>query len=138
MKKFISTSQFLLLIFHHEQSKESSKEQSKAIFLAQLLARLMSYWHNNKHIFCWVEQSKESSKELSKGLKYTIISAIVRPAIDRPKHSNFQTTDLDIIDLAIHGVVCQKSVFRGNSDIQNYQKLDPLEITAKKLLAKIS
>jgi hypothetical protein len=39
---------------------------------------------------------------------------------------------LDIVDLAIHGVVCQKSDFRGNSDIQNSQKLDPLEITAKK------
>jgi hypothetical protein len=43
------------------------------------------------------------------------------------------TTDLDIVDLAIHGVVCQKSNFRGNSDIQNSQKLDPLEITAKKI-----
>jgi hypothetical protein len=51
-KKIVSTSKILLLIFHHEQSKESRKEQSKAIFLAQLLALLfawlMSYWHNNK------------------------------------------------------------------------------------------
>jgi hypothetical protein len=43
MKEIISTSQFLLVIFHHEQSKASSKEQSKAIFLEQLLAGLMSY-----------------------------------------------------------------------------------------------
>jgi hypothetical protein len=40
---------------------------------------------------------------------------------------------LDIVDLAIHGVVCQKSDFHGNSDIQNFQKLSPLEITAKKI-----
>jgi hypothetical protein len=43
MKKIISNSQILLLIFHHEQSKESTKEQSKAIFIAQLFAGLMSY-----------------------------------------------------------------------------------------------
>jgi hypothetical protein len=43
---------------------------------------------------------------------------------------------LDIVDLAIPGVVCQKSYFQGNSDIQNSQKLDPLEIT-KKFQAKI-
>jgi hypothetical protein len=41
MRKIISTSQFLLLMIHHEQSKESGKEQSKAIFLARLLALLM-------------------------------------------------------------------------------------------------
>jgi hypothetical protein len=41
--------------------------------------------------------------------------------------------DMDIAHLAIHGVVCQKSDFHGNSDIQNSQKLDPLEITAKKI-----
>jgi hypothetical protein len=40
---------------------------------------------------------------------------------------------LDIVDLAIHGVVSQKSDFHGNSDIQNPQKLDPLEITANKI-----
>jgi hypothetical protein len=45
---------------------------------------------------------------------------------------------LDTVDLAIHGVVCQKSDFHGNSDILNSQKLDPLEITAKKFQAKIS
>jgi hypothetical protein len=39
---------------------------------------------------------------------------------------------MDIVDLEIHGVVCQKSDFHGNSDIQNSQKLNPLEITAKK------
>jgi hypothetical protein len=46
--------------------------------------------------------------------------------------------DLDIVDSAIHGVVCQKSDFHGNSDIQNSRKLDPLEITAKKFQTKIS
>jgi hypothetical protein len=40
--------------------------------------------------------------------------------------------------LAIQGVVCQKSDFHGNSDIQNSQKLDPLEITAKRFQTKIS
>jgi hypothetical protein len=39
---------------------------------------------------------------------------------------------MDIVDLAIRGVVCQKSDFHGSSNIQNSQKLDPLEITAKK------
>jgi hypothetical protein len=47
-------------------------------------------------------------------------------------------TDLDIVDLAIHGVVCQKTDFHGNSVIQNSQKLDPLEIRAKKFQTKIS
>jgi hypothetical protein len=41
-------------------------------------------------------------------------------------------TDLDIADSAIHGVVCQKSDFHGNIDIQNYKKLDPLENKSKK------
>jgi hypothetical protein len=45
---------------------------------------------------------------------------------------------LDIGDLAIHGVVSQKSDFHGNTDMQNSQKLDPLETTAKKIQAKIS
>jgi hypothetical protein len=44
---------------------------------------------------------------------------------------------LNILDLAIHGVVCQKSGFHGKSSFQNSQKLDPLEITAKKFQAKI-
>jgi hypothetical protein len=43
---------------------------------------------------------------------------------------------LDIADLAIDGVVCQKSNFHGNSDMQNSQKLDPLKITAKKFKPK--
>jgi hypothetical protein len=34
-------------------------------------------------------------------------------------------------------VFCQKSDFRGNSNIQNSKKLKPLEITAKKIQAKI-
>jgi hypothetical protein len=49
-----------------------------------------------------------------------------------------QSQTLDIVDLAIHGVVCQKYDFHGNSNIQNSQKLDPIEITAKKFQAKIS
>jgi hypothetical protein len=44
-----------------------------------------------------------------------------------------QTTDLDIVDSAIHGVVCQKSDFHGNSNIQNPKKLDPLENKSKKI-----
>jgi hypothetical protein len=43
---------------------------------------------------------------------------------------------VDIVDLAIHGVVCQKCDFHANSDILNFQKLDPLEITAKKFRPK--
>jgi hypothetical protein len=35
--------------------------------------------------------------------------------------------------MAIHQVVCQKSDFHGNCDFQNSQKLDPLQITAKKI-----
>jgi hypothetical protein len=37
---------------------------------------------------------------------------------------------MGLVDFAIHGVVCQKSDFHGNSDIQNSQQLDPLKITA--------
>jgi hypothetical protein len=44
---------------------------------------------------------------------------------------------MDLVDLAIHEVVYQKSDFHGNSDIQNFQKLDPFEITAKKFQTKI-
>jgi hypothetical protein len=44
---------------------------------------------------------------------------------------------MDLVDLAIHGDVCKQSDFHGNSDIQNSQKLDPLEIIAKKFHAKI-
>jgi hypothetical protein len=43
---------------------------------------------------------------------------------------------MNIVDLAIHVVFCQKPDFHGNSDIQNSQKLDPLEITAKKFMPK--
>jgi hypothetical protein len=39
---------------------------------------------------------------------------------------------MGLVDLAIHGVVCQKSDFHGNSDIQNSQKLDLLEIATTK------
>jgi hypothetical protein len=38
---------------------------------------------------------------------------------------------MDIVEMAIRRVVCQKS------DFQNCQKLDPLQITAKKFQAKI-
>jgi hypothetical protein len=38
---------------------------------------------------------------------------------------------MDIVDMAIHPVFCQKSDFHGKSDFQNSQKLDPLQITAK-------
>jgi hypothetical protein len=41
-------------------------------------------------------------------------------------------TDLDIVVSAIHGVVCQKFDFHGNSYIQNPKKLDPLENKSKK------
>jgi hypothetical protein len=43
---------------------------------------------------------------------------------------------MDIVDVAIHRVVCQKSGFHGNSDVQNSQKLDPLKIMAQKLEPK--
>jgi hypothetical protein len=39
---------------------------------------------------------------------------------------------MDIVDMAIHQIVCQKSDFHGNSDFQNSQKLDHIQITAKK------
>ncbi len=38
---------------------------------------------------------------------------------------------MDIVDMAIHQVVCQKSDFHGNSDFQNSQKLGLLQKTAK-------
>jgi hypothetical protein len=44
---------------------------------------------------------------------------------------------MDMVDMAIHRVVCQKSDFHGNSDFQNSQKIDPLQVTAKKIQAKI-
>jgi hypothetical protein len=42
---------------------------------------------------------------------------------------------MDIVDMEIHQVTCtcQKSDFHGNSDFQNSQKLDPLQIIAKKI-----
>jgi hypothetical protein len=44
---------------------------------------------------------------------------------------------MGIVDMTIHRVVCQKSDFHGNSDFQNSQKLDPLQISAKKFQAKM-
>jgi hypothetical protein len=38
---------------------------------------------------------------------------------------------MDIVDMAIHAALCQKSDFHRNSDFQNSQKLDPLQIPAK-------
>jgi hypothetical protein len=38
---------------------------------------------------------------------------------------------MDIVDMAIHWVVCQKSDFHGKSDFQNSQKLPPLQVKAK-------
>jgi hypothetical protein len=38
--------------------------------------------------------------------------------------------------MAIHPVVCLKSEFHGNNDIQNSQKLDSLQIPAKKFTSK--
>jgi hypothetical protein len=43
---------------------------------------------------------------------------------------------MDIVDMATHRAVCQKSDFHGNSDLQNFQKLDPLQIIAKKFRSK--
>jgi hypothetical protein len=42
---------------------------------------------------------------------------------------------MDIVDMAIHRAVCQKSDFHGN--FKNFQKLDPLQMTAKKIQTKI-
>ncbi len=38
---------------------------------------------------------------------------------------------MDIVDMTIHQVVCQKFDFHGNSDFQNSQKLDLIQIPAK-------
>jgi hypothetical protein len=38
---------------------------------------------------------------------------------------------MDIVDLAIHGVFCQKSDFHGNSDIPKFPKARPYEICKK-------
>jgi hypothetical protein len=39
---------------------------------------------------------------------------------------------MDIVDMTIHPVVCQKSDFYRNSDFQKSQQLDPFQILAKK------
>jgi hypothetical protein len=44
---------------------------------------------------------------------------------------------MDIVDMAIHLVVCQKSDLHRNSDLQTSEKLDPLQTTAKKSGQKI-
>jgi hypothetical protein len=38
---------------------------------------------------------------------------------------------MDILDMATHSVVCQNSDFQRDSDFQNSQKLDPLQMPAK-------
>jgi hypothetical protein len=38
---------------------------------------------------------------------------------------------MDVEDMAIHPVVCQKSDFHENCDLQRFQKLDPLHIITK-------
>jgi hypothetical protein len=43
---------------------------------------------------------------------------------------------MDIVDMAFHQVVCQKSDVHGKSDFQNSQKPDPLQMTAKELRPK--
>jgi hypothetical protein len=43
---------------------------------------------------------------------------------------------MDIADMAIHRVVCQKSDYHGNSDFQNSQKLDPSQLTEKNFSPK--
>jgi hypothetical protein len=43
---------------------------------------------------------------------------------------------MDIVNMAICSVVCQKSDFYGNNDFQNLQKLDPLQIPAKNFRPK--
>jgi hypothetical protein len=43
---------------------------------------------------------------------------------------------MDILDI-VHSDVCRKSDFHRNSDFQNFQKLDPLQISAKKIQAKV-
>jgi hypothetical protein len=44
---------------------------------------------------------------------------------------------MDIVDMAIHPVICQKSDVHRNSDFQKSQKLDPLQIPAKNLRKNI-
>jgi hypothetical protein len=44
---------------------------------------------------------------------------------------------MDIVDMAIYQAVCQQSYFHGNSDFHNSHKLDPLQITAKQIQAKL-
>jgi hypothetical protein len=43
---------------------------------------------------------------------------------------------MNIVDMAIHPGVCQKSNFHINRDFQNSQKLDPLQMPAKKFRPK--
>ncbi len=49
----------------------------------------------------------------------------------------WQPQTMEIVNVAIHQAVCQMSDFHRNSDLQNSQKLDPLQVTAKKIQAKI-
>jgi hypothetical protein len=53
------------------------------------------------------------------------------------EHARFSPQTVEIVDMASCPVVCQKSGFHRKSDFQNFPKLDPLEITAKKFQDKI-
>jgi hypothetical protein len=64
----------------------------------------------------------------------TIDIVDIYPYFTKPYLSPPQT--MDIADLAIRLVVCQKSDFHGNRDFQNFQKLDPLQTAAKKFWSK--
>jgi hypothetical protein len=48
----------------------------------------------------------------------------------------FGPQTMDIVDMAIQQAVCLKSDIHGNSDLLNSQKLDPIQITAKKFRPK--
>jgi hypothetical protein len=52
------------------------------------------------------------------------------------KNHGEKPQNMDFVGVAIPRVVCQKSDFHGNRDFQNSQKLDPLQITEIKNLAK--
>jgi hypothetical protein len=50
---------------------------------------------------------------------------------------SYTTTDDDIVGMAIQPVVCQTYDSHRNSDFQNSQKLDPLQMPAKKFKDKM-
>jgi hypothetical protein len=58
----------------------------------------------------------KSAREKPDSLHFVPFDAIFKAKIMNRK---YYAQTLYIVDLAIHGVVCQKSDFHGNSDIQN-------------------